>query len=186
MPSWVALASYEDAGNGAASVHSGRPPDASATVAGHHGQPDRELEDAQQPLEGDVPSWATDRQDPRELQDGHRHAQHAEQEGDQDQPEGPPPSPHNTDHQQPDEARERRQEGELQRTTVAVRQPQGLVVDLRRRRVRPLPDRATLSAPNLPRGLPARGCGAKLRRSARAARRYRSDGLLWLGSTAAS
>jgi hypothetical protein len=51
-------------------------------------------------------------------------------EGDQDQPEGPTPSPHHADAQQHDEANERRQEGDLHRA-VAGRQPKGLVVDLR-------------------------------------------------------
>jgi hypothetical protein len=48
-----------------------------------------------------------------DLQDRHWHAQCPTQEGDEDQPEGPTPSPHNTECKQRDELSERRQEGDL-------------------------------------------------------------------------
>jgi hypothetical protein len=70
---------------------SGRPPDASATVAGRHDQPDGELDDTNQPLKDDIPARTRGSQDSRELQDGHRYPQHASKERDQDQPEGPAP-----------------------------------------------------------------------------------------------
>jgi hypothetical protein len=54
---------------------------------------------------------------------------HPAKEGDQDQPEGPAPPPHNADVQQRDKAKERRQQGDLHRA-VRGRQPEGLVVDL--------------------------------------------------------
>jgi hypothetical protein len=41
-------------------------PDAGATVAGHHGQPDHELNDADQPLEDDIPRGAIHSQQPDE------------------------------------------------------------------------------------------------------------------------
>jgi hypothetical protein len=67
-----------------------------------------------------------------QLQDGHRHAQHPGQERDQDQPEGPAPSPHDTDGKQRDETGQCCQEGDFRRTAGA-RQAEGLVVDLRGR-----------------------------------------------------
>src|SRR5829696_9850572 len=73
------------------------PPDAGPSVASQHGQADGELGQTDEALECDIPGWGVDGKDTGQLQDGHRHAQHPGQERDQDQPEGPAPSPHDTD-----------------------------------------------------------------------------------------
>jgi hypothetical protein len=58
-----------------------------------------------------MPGWGAGMQEPSELQDGHRHTQHAGKEGDQDQPEGPPPASQHAHGLQPDERDQREQEG---------------------------------------------------------------------------
>jgi hypothetical protein len=50
-------------------------------------QPDGELDDTKQPLEADIPGWTRGCQGSGELQDGHRHPQHASKERDQNEPE---------------------------------------------------------------------------------------------------
>jgi hypothetical protein len=100
-------------------------PDATAAVAGHHCKPNGELNNAEQALEHDVPGWAIGRQDPAQLQDGYWHAQHTEKKGEQDQPEGPAPSPHDPDCEQSNEARKRGEEAEFQQTAVTGRQAEG-------------------------------------------------------------
>jgi len=77
---------------GALPGSSERPPDARASVAGQHGESNSELGQADEALEGDIPSWDVRGQDTGQLQDRHRHAQHPGQERDQDQPKRSPGS----------------------------------------------------------------------------------------------
>ena len=109
-----------------------RSPDAGTAVADHHDQPDAELDHAKQRLKGHIPGWRIRGQDPGELQHGCRHPQHAEQERDQDQPERPAPPPHHPYCEEPDEARQARQDGELHHTMICG-QSEGLVEHLGRR-----------------------------------------------------
>jgi hypothetical protein len=91
----------------------GSAPEAGPPVPGEHDQGDGQLGDADQPLKHDIPGRRARAQVPGELQDGDRHAQHPEPEGDQDQPEGPAPAPEDPDRQQPDERRQGGQEADL-------------------------------------------------------------------------
>jgi hypothetical protein len=69
------LAGSRPSGEGLARSRSG-PPGAGAPVAGQHRQADGELDQADEPLEADVPGWGVRVQDTGELQDRHRHPQH--------------------------------------------------------------------------------------------------------------
>src|SRR5215204_2160775 len=62
-----------------------RPPRTGSPVSGQHGQPYGELEQAEERLVEHVPSRASRGEHPPEFQDGRRYAQHAENEGDDDQ-----------------------------------------------------------------------------------------------------
>ena len=84
------------------------------------------------PWNSDIPGWDIGSQDTGQLQDRHRHTQDPGQEGHQDQPEDPTPAPQHTEGQQADEASQHDQEADL-RHPGAIRQPQGLIVDVRGR-----------------------------------------------------
>jgi hypothetical protein len=105
-------------------------PDTSVPVASHHGRPDGELQDTEQTLEDDIPSWAIGSQHTDELQAGHRHPKHPGEKGDQNQSEGPAPAAQHADGQQPNEHSQRGQEGNRHPSRRAGWEAQCLVKDL--------------------------------------------------------
>ena len=103
-------------------------------IFGEHHQANSKLGQPKGGLQQYVPGWSGRRQDSGELQDGRWHAKDSRQKGGQDEPEHPTPTPEHPDAKQRDEGRESGNKGELHEPTVADRQSQGLVVDLRRER----------------------------------------------------
>jgi hypothetical protein len=106
-------------------------PDPAAAIASEHRHSNGELDHADHALKSDVPGGAARRQIPRQLQRGRWHAQHPSEEGDEDQPEGPPPSPHDANANHRDEARQPRRENDLRRRLATRRLAQSPVIDLR-------------------------------------------------------
>ena len=90
-------------------------PDSAAAIAGEHRHCDGELDHPDHALKDDIPGGAVRHQIPRQLQRGRWHAQHPGGEGDEGQPEGPPPPPHDTEANHCDEAGQTRSENDLRR-----------------------------------------------------------------------
>src|SRR5690348_5520597 len=96
-------------------------PDSSLTVAGQHGQRDDKLDQAHDRLERRSPDRILSRHDPSELKRGSGHAHEADQEDDQDQPEGPAPTADDADRQHSEERGGDQQGADLTRPLIIAR-----------------------------------------------------------------